>query len=450
MKKAKKIYDLRIANCELEITNLKSKILNLKSKIVNPKYGIAFDIGTTTIVGSLVDLATCEEKETAMLENPQMRWGRDLLSRISAAVDSIETLKELHLETINACNNIIKRLTNPENIQFVTAAGNATMEHLFLGISPAPLAKVPYRPAFKESRKIKADAVGIIINPEAYIYTFPLIGGFIGGDTVAVILSTALHKTKKYCLAIDIGTNNETALGSENSIFATSTAAGPAFEGGTIRHGMIAKNGAIHGVKIECDKIEIDVIGDESPKGICGSGIIDCVAKLLNAGIIDVSGRVKNRDEVEGNLANRIIEEGSGNAFLLYKDAKREITITQNDVREIQLAKGAIQAGIKLLLKKAKVNFDEIDRVFIAGAFGSNINKQSLADIGVIEKEWLDRVVFVGDAALDGARLALCSEEKRKEAEDIAKNAKYLPLSGSQHFQKEFIKGMGFPECSRQ
>jgi uncharacterized 2Fe-2S/4Fe-4S cluster protein (DUF4445 family) len=155
---------------------------------------------------------------------------------------------------------------------------------------------------------------------------------------------------------------------------------------------------------------------------------------------------------VEGNLANRIIEEsqgsgvrGQGNEFMLYKYAKKNIVITQKDVREIQLAKGAIQAGIKLLLKKAKVNFDEIDRVFIAGAFGSNINKQSLADIGVIEKEWLDRVVFVGDAALDGARLAVCSEEKRKEAEEIAENTKYLPLSGSQHFQKEFIKGMGFP-----
>jgi uncharacterized 2Fe-2S/4Fe-4S cluster protein (DUF4445 family) len=213
---------------------------------------------------------------------------------------------------------------------------------------------------------------------------------------------------------------------------------------------MIAEHGAIQGVKIENDKIAMDVIGNVSPRGICGSGIIDCIAKLLNAGIIDASGRIKNRNEVEGNLANKIIESGEGNAFILSKDVKREITITQQDVREIQLAKGAIQAGIQLLLKKAQVNSEEIGRVFIAGAFGSNINKQSLADIGVIEKKWLDRVAFVGDAALDGARLAVCSEEKRKEAEEIAKNAKYLPLSGSQHFQKEFIKGIGFPECSRQ
>lgn len=419
------------------------------------RYGIAFDIGTTTIVGSLVSLETCEEKKTAMLPNPQMRWGRDVLSRISAIVDNPEELKELQGRAIDTCNDIIKNLTNPENVKFITVAGNSTMEHLFLGISPAPLAKVPYKPAFKQSKKVKADAIGIRINPEAYVYTFPLIGGFIGGDTVGVILSTNIHKTKKYCLAIDIGTNNETVLGSEDSIFATSTAAGPAFEGGTIKHGIIAEHGAIQGVKIENDKIAIDVIGNVSPRGICGSGIIDCTAKLLNAGIIDASGRIKNRNEVEGNLANRIREQGAkgkgqddeqGNAFILYKDAKKEITITQKDVREIQLAKGAIQAGIQLLLKKAQVNSEEIDRVFIAGAFGSNINKQSLADIGVIENEWLDRVTFVGDAALDGARLALCSEEKRKEAEDVAKNAKYLSLSGSHHFQKEFIKGMGFPK----
>lgn len=409
------------------------------------RYGIAFDIGTTTIVGSLVNLETCEEKKAAMLPNPQMKWGRDVLSRILATIDNADMLRELQGGVANACNDIIKALTNPQNVQFITAAGNSTMEHLFLGISPAPLAKVPYKPAFKQSKKVKADAVGIMVSPKAYVYTFPLIGGFIGGDTVGVILSTNIHKTKKHCLAIDIGTNNETVLGSEDSIFATSTAAGPAFEGGTIKHGMIAEHGAIQGVKIENDKIAIYVIGNVSPGGICGSGIIDCIAKLLNAGIIDASGRIKNRSEVEGNLANKITESGEGNAFILSKDAKREITITQQDVREIQLAKGAIQAGIQLLLKKAQVNSDDIDRVFIAGAFGSNINKQSLADIGVIEKKWLDRVTFVGDAALDGARLALCSEEKRKEAEDIARNAKYLSLSGSQHFQKEFIKGMGFP-----
>ncbi len=435
---------------------------NYELRTPNSIYGIAFDIGTTTIVGALVDLEDCKEIETAFLPNPQMNWGRDVLSRILAAIDNPDVLKSMQQAVVNTCNEIIKNLVNPKDVQFITMAGNSTMEHLFLGISPASLSKVPYKPVFREAKKIKAAAIGIIINPEAYVYTFPLIGGFIGGDTVAGILSTETHRTRKYCLLIDIGTNNETVLASEKAIFATSTAAGPAFEGGGVKYGMMAKRGAIQGVKIENDKLVLDVIGNTTPEGICGSGIIDAIAKLLSAGIIDKSGRIKNRYEVEGNLANRIKESESqrvkesedGNAFVLYKDAKKEITITQKDVREIQLAKGAIQAGIKLLLKKhvpeglnrgADVNPDEIGKVYIAGAFGSNINKESLAQIGVIEKEWLDRVIFVGDAALDGAKLALCSEEKRKEAEAIARETKHVSLSGSKHFQEEFLKGMKFP-----
>jgi len=426
---------------------------NYELQTPNSIYGIAFDIGTTTIVGALVDLEDCKEIETAFLPNPQMNWGRDVLSRILAAIDNQKALKSMQQAVVNTCNEIIKNLVNPKDVQFITMAGNSTMEHLFLGISPASLSKVPYKPVFREAHKIKAASIGIIINPEAYVYTFPLIGGFIGGDTVAGILSTETHRTRKYCLLIDIGTNNETVLASEKAIFATSTAAGPAFEGGGVKYGMMAKRGAIQGVKIENDKLILDVIGNTTPEGICGSGIIDAIAKLLSAGIIDKSGRIKNRYEVEGNLANRIKESKSqrvkeseeGNAFVLYKDAKKEITITQKDVREIQLAKGAIQAGIKLLLKKAHIAADEIDKVYIAGAFGSNINKESLAQIGVIEKEWLDRVIFVGDAALDGAKLALCSEEKRKEAEAIARETKHVSLSGSKHFQEEFLKGMKFP-----
>lgn len=413
------------------------------------QYGIAFDIGTTTIVGSLVDLEKCKEEKTAFLPNPQIKWGKDVLSRVLAASENADTLKSMQQAAVGACNEIIKNLTNPKDVQFVTVAGNSTMEHLFFGVSPASLARVPYKPSFKDAKKINAAAVGINIKKDADVYIFPLIGGFVGGDTVASILSTEVHKTKEYCLLIDIGTNNETVLASEKAVFATSTAAGPAFEGGGVKWGMIAKNGAIQEIKIEDEKVVLDVIGNRIPEGVCGSGIIDIIAKLLCAEIIDKSGRIKNRNEIEGNLANRIKEQGQaeqGNEFVLYKDAKREITITQKDVREIQLAKAAIQAGIKLLLKKAGTTVDEIKKVHIAGAFGSNINKQSLARIGVLEKEWLHRVVFVGDAALDGARLALCFEEKQKEAEDIAKRTKHISLSGSAHFQKEFIKGMEFPE----
>ncbi|HBO84205.1 MAG TPA: metal-binding protein [Deltaproteobacteria bacterium] len=425
--------------------------MNDQLRTMNYKLGIAFDIGTTTIVGSLIDLEKCKKIKTAFLPNPQIKWGRDVLSRVSACIENPQILKTLQNEVLTTCNGIIRNLINHEQVGFITIAGNSVMEHLLLGISPAPLAKVPYKPAFKEAKKIKASEIGITINPKGYIYTFPLIGGFVGGDTVAVVLAAGIHKSKEYSLAIDIGTNNEIVLAGEKGIWATSTAAGPAFEGGTIKHGMIAEDGAIQGMDIEDNKIKLDVIGNTTPKGICGSGIIDAIAKLLDAGIIDKTGRIKARDELYENIANRIVEQrlgvrgqGLGNAFLLYKDTKKEITITQNDVREIQLAKGAIQAGIKILLNKAKVGINNIEKVFIAGAFGSNIKKESLAQIGVIEKEWLDKVIFVGDAALEGAKLALCSEEKRNEAEEIAIQTKHLSLSGSAHFQEEFMKEMGF------
>jgi len=423
------------------------------------RLGIAFDIGTTTIVGSLVDLNTGKEIGVESLPNPQARFGKDILSRVNWIIEDAAKLTALQQDAVTACGNIIKSIIKqtprllPDDIKIVVAVGNSVMEHILLGVSPVALARVPYRPAFKDAKELSAKDSGFPELPCAELYTFPLIGGFIGGDTVAVILAANIHKAKDTSLAIDIGTNSEIVLCSNNKLYSASAAAGPAFEGGSVKCGMIAKDGAIQGIKIENDRLILDVIGNVNPEGICGSGIIDIIAKLLNAGVIDPTGRIKNRNEVEGNIANRIKESESqrvresedGNEFVLYKAAKKEITITQNDVRELQLAKAAIQAGIRLLLKKAQIGADKIDKVFIAGAFGSNIKRESLMRIGVLEKEWIDKVVFVGDAALDGAKLALCSEKKRKEAEDIAGETKHVSLSGSRHFQKEFMKGMEFP-----
>ncbi|MBI3397831.1 MAG: DUF4445 domain-containing protein [Deltaproteobacteria bacterium] len=415
------------------------------------QYGIAFDIGTTTIVGSLIDLNTAKEIDADSLPNPQSRFGKDILSRVNCIIEDTSQLRVLQQDAVRACRNIIRSIIGQapllltEDIKIVVAVGNSVMEHLLLGISPVSLAKIPYRPAFKDAKKLSAKDVGFAELGYAELYVFPLIGGFIGGDTVAVILAANIHKAKDISLAIDIGTNSEIVLCSDGQLYAASAAAGPAFEGGSIKYGMIADTGAIQGVKIENGRLILDVIGNTNPEGICGSGIIDIIAQLLNAGVIDTTGRIKNRNEIEGNLANKIRESNEGNAFALYKDAKKEVVITQKDLRGLQLAKAAIQAGIKLLFKKAQISADKIDKVFIAGAFGSNIKKESLIRIGVLQKEWIDKIIFVGDAALDGAKLALCSEEKRKEAEDIAIRTKYLSLSGSAHFQKEFMKGMAFP-----
>lgn len=419
--------------------------------------GIAFDIGTTTIVGSILDIEGCKEMGTVSLPNPQARWGRDVLSRVQAVVEDPLMVRTLQAEAIKACNEIIHSLVTPSSVEKVVAVGNSVMEHLFLGVSPASMAKTPYRPSFKKSHNILASEIGLKTASTGRLYLFPLIGGFIGGDTVGVILHTGIHRAKGAGLAIDIGTNSEIVLGAKEWLYAASCAAGPAFEGGTIKDGMIATRGAIQGVKIEGDRVSLDVIGDVTPEGICGSGLIDVVSRLLKAGVIDPSGRIEGRDKVTSNLANRIRERAQenllvkdkgqeGNEFILYRDAKKEITLTQKDVRELQLAKGALQAGIKVLMKKVGVRSEDIERVYIAGAFGSNIKKEAMADIGVIEREWLDRVTFVGDGALEGAKMVISSDGKREEAEDIARRTRHIMLSGSVHFQREFLKGMGFPE----
>lgn len=415
----------------------------------NTNFGVAFDIGTTTIAGSLIDLASFEEIAAAALPNPQIRFGKDLLSRIKWIMEDASFLNDLKHDVIEACNRIIHSISGKfvDNIKIVTIAGNSVMEHILLGISPISLAKTPYLPLFKQSKLLLAKDIGLSVPPSTKLYTFPLIGGFIGGDTVAVILSTNIHKEKTTSLAIDIGTNSEIVLSSGGNLYAASAAAGPAFEGGHIENGMSAQKGAIQGVKIDNDRIIIDVIGKTSPTGICGTGVIEAVSEMLKADILDTSGRIKNRNEVYNNLANRVKnsgqkDNGQGNEFILYKDAKKEIAITQKDVRELQLAKGAIQAGIRLLMRRAKVK--EIDKVYLAGAFGNNLKKESLVQIGILKEEWLNNVTFVGDAALDGAKLALYSEERQKEADEIATKTKYLSLSGSSHFQKEFIKGLMF------
>jgi uncharacterized 2Fe-2S/4Fe-4S cluster protein (DUF4445 family) len=348
---------------------------------------------------------------------------------------------------VGALQRIVTELrpTDGGGISGVTAVGNPAIEHILLGRSPASLGKVPYRPLFKEAQRASAREVGLHGTEDgAWFYAFPLVSGFVGGDTVAVILSTGMDRSTRPTLAIDIGTNSEVAVKSGKGLFVTSAAAGPAFEGGEVENGMVAEAGAIRSISIEGGKVHLDVIGGVAPKGICGSGLLNVVANLLHHGVIDSSGRVKGRDEIDGNLANRIREGEEGNSFILHKGVKGDISLTQGDIRAFQLAKSAIRAGITLAIERAGVEPDEIEEVYIAGAFGSNLREADLVAIGLLDERWVGRLTFLGDAALDGAKLALCSEEKREEAEEIAKRARYLSLSGSKHFQREFMKEINF------
>jgi len=405
--------------------------------------GIAFDVGTTTLAGASLDLGTGKVLGRTSLANPQSRWGRDVISRLAALDKDPALLTEMSASLAGACNSILNWLTKGGPVAEITAAGNPVMEHLLLGISPEPLSRVPYRPAFKEAQRLRAKETGLCSCAETPLYAFPLIGGFVGGDAVAVALSLGLHEEKEAALAIDIGTNSEIMLASGGELYATSAAAGPAFECGEISAGMVAGAGAIECVHIDNDSVRIKVIGGIAPRGICGSGLIDAVASLVRAGVIDASGRIKGRDEVDSGLSNRVTAGEDGNRFVLYRGAKGEVALTQQDIRAVQTAKASTRAGIEMLLKKAGLVAGDIKKVHVAGAFGSHLHTEALASIGLIDASWSERVAFAGDAALDGALLALCDEMKA-EAEALAARFKYVPLSGSAHFEEEFIRRMNF------
>lgn len=416
---------------------------NVKKNENKRGFGVAFDVGTTTVVGASVDLSTGKSLSTVSAPNPQARWGRDVISRINAIVERPGLLDEMQRAVAGACNGIIERLKVPGPVTAVTAAGNPVMESILLGISPEPLSRIPYRPAFTEAQRVEAQRLGFTTPAGVPLYALPLVGGFVGGDAVAVILSLGLGKAPFPTLAIDIGTNSEIILSSGGNIYATSAAAGPAFEGGELKYGMTARNGAIQGVKIEGDDLTLDVIGGVAPVGICGSGLIEAASELIKAAVIDRSGRIRGRDEIPNNLSSRIREEADGNAFVLCRGPKGEVSLTQSDIRALQTAKSSTRAGILMLLKKAGITASEVGRVYIAGAFGSHLEKEGLKTIGLLDEGWLDNVSSVGDAALTGATEAL-DDGKKLEAEELARLVKYVPLSGSSHFEKEFIRNMNF------
>jgi uncharacterized 2Fe-2S/4Fe-4S cluster protein (DUF4445 family) len=421
------------------------------------RLGVAFDVGSTTLAGALVDLETKKVLKSSSVSNPQAKEaGADIISRIRTVSEEPALLDALHLDTAQALNNIIEELGPEGEITEISAAGNSVMEHIILKISPEPLGKVPYRPVFKEGRSSKARELGLThkaIAKDATLYTFPLIGGFVGGDTVSMMLSLAdgsgfgSGKAGACELAIDIGTNSEIVLSTPRGCFAASAAAGPAFEGGEIGHGMAAAPGAISGALVTPDEITLEVIGGGKPRGICGSGLIDIVGGLIKAGVIDKTGRIKDSFEIDTLLATKVKareKNEDGNFISLYTGAKDSLTLTQADVRSLQTAKGSIRAGVNVLLGKAGIEKEDIERVYIAGAFGANLSKEGLETIGLLDVCWHDKIHFIGNAALDGAILALGSVDTRARAEELAGTAKYVSLSGSPGFEAEFIRSMNF------
>jgi uncharacterized 2Fe-2S/4Fe-4S cluster protein (DUF4445 family) len=408
------------------------------------KTGIAIDIGTTTLAAALASAETGSPLKTISAPNPQASYGADVLERINAVKADPAALEDLSACLRKACNDLIGELSPDEPPTSVTVAGNSIMEHFFLGLSPLCMAEVPYKPLFKEARTLAAGEAPLNVAPRGGVYVFPLIGGFVGGDTVAAALALGMRDEEANTLMVDIGTNSEIILKARGRLFATSAAAGPAFEAAGITHGMTAATGAISDVEVEDGALRLTVIGGVIARGICGSGLLAAVSALLRAGVIDPTGRIRSADEIDSNLATRIKPDEKGNSFILQRSARGAITLTQEDIRALQVAKAAIRAGISTLLKKAGIDAGDIGKVHVAGAFGSNLSVRGLLDVGLMDPLWADNLHFAGDAALEGAALALV-EEKKDEAQWIAANTTYQPLSGGKAFEKEFIEEMNFP-----
>ncbi len=414
---------------------------------------LAFDVGTTTIAGYLLDFASGATLAALSAPNPQRAYGADVISRCAYAAE--HGVSALAQGVRGALNKLARELcrsagAEPGNISAACVVGNTCMHHLFLGLSPAPLATAPYRPAVTGPFVLDAALFGLNLGRGARLIVPPVIAGFVGSDTVGCLVASDFDCLDGAALLVDVGTNGELALSAGGRRAACSAAAGPAFEGANIRCGMRAAFGAIREVSIADGDIAISTVGGEPPVGVCGSGLIDAVACMLDLGVLDASGRIRSADAGPAMLppavAKRLIEREGKPAFLLAKTNAGDVYIGQADVRELQLAKAAIAAGIALLTKHLCVATDQIRRVLLAGAFGNALSPKSAARVGLIPRELLGRTEPVGNAAGTGACQIALDERAFLRATQLARTTEHLELSGHPAFEDTFVDLLAFPE----
>ncbi|MFZ5644758.1 MAG: ASKHA domain-containing protein [Bacillota bacterium] len=421
--------------------------------------GMAFDIGTTTIVGYLLDLYDGKELSIVSALNPQTRFGADVITRITFANREAGGLHKLQAAVTEAINKLIgeaaeKAGVSRSHIYGVSIAANTCMHHLFLGINPHSIAVSPYTPVLREPLTVNAAELKIDINQAGKIFVLPNIAGFIGADATAVLLATELDRSEDIKLIIDIGTNGEIALGSKERILACSAAAGPAFEGAQISSGMRGAVGAIDHVYWR-EKLTYSVIGGGRPLGICGSALLDAVAGLVELGIVSKRGKLtfdQLTNTVAKGLEGHMAEHGGQAAFLLADADKtahgRPIMITQSDIRELQLAKGAMAAGVRILMEKYGIKAGDIKEVLLAGAFGNYLNPHSACVIGLIPPELESKIKMIGNAAGTGARLAVLSQSEYRRAADISGFVEFVELGSYPKFNSVFAESMYFTTTS--
>ncbi len=442
---------LRESNWNITATLWNNHIIALESGDTrNQLYGLAIDIGTTKLASYLLDLKTGEVVAVDSAMNPQIPFGEDVISRINY-VTSHENSPELQKILIKSLNDMILTLCEksgitPDKIYEVTAVGNTAMHHIFLNLNPHYLALAPYAPTIRTGLNLTPKEIGLHVNPLGNVYVLPVIAGFNGADNIGVILATEMYKRDELCLALDIGTNTEVALGNKEKMLVCSCASGPAFEGASIKDGMRAASGAIEHIQISAETLEptYKTIDDMPPRGICGSGIVDVIAEMLKTGIIDPTGKINKE------LASDKIRQVDGfYEYIITRANKtaseKDITITQKDIRQLLLAKAAMHTGTVILMDELNVTEQDIDKVFIAGAFGNYIDVNNARFIGMYPEIDLSKVEIVGNAAGTGARMALLSKKMRFIAELISQQITYVELAAKQNFQKVYLNSTYLP-----
>lgn len=420
-------------------------------------YAIAIDLGTTTLAASLIDTTSGERLAMTGALNPQRRFGADVVSRLDAAVSSSEAQQEMTELIRDELHRLAQELCITSavawsDVRQIAVAGNPAMQHLLLGLPVKTLIFPPYRPLVTSGTRLAIAELGW--EGSADVYVFPMPGGFVGGDTVAFLFGTLLSPNPPaegegvYPLApslyLDMGTNGEIALVAGETIWATSAAAGPAFEGGNLSCGMAALPGAISSVRIEKGRVRTVVMGDVAPIGICGSAVIETVTQLLLHGILEPGGRMRDSAEIPSNLSSRVISWNGENAFVLHRDAQRLLMVTQGDVRQIQLAKGAIRAGLEVLFERAGVSCTALRTVILTGSFGAVLRPEWLKTVGIFDKGMVQITSFTPEGSLAGAEQSLMRNDRFAGVERLAKMFRVVPLSGTPLFERCFLKYLDF------
>lgn len=423
---------------------------------------VAFDIGTTTLAGRLIELPDGSVLAEASSLNPQVAYGADILSRITYGDQSTDSLHRLRQEVIAAINELIDDMTTAAQldshlIYAATFAGNTVMQHILAGLDPSNIGVTPFVPITAEAIELSAEALSLQIHPKAVCYIFPVIAGYVGGDTIAGLLASGFAADQSPALFIDIGTNGEMVARNGGKLLATSCAAGPAFEGSGIVCGMRASEAAIEAVRLEGD-VHYKTIANRPPRGICGSGLIDLVAELLRTGLLDPTGILLDQNTLPSDtpqaLAQRLLMLNGETAFVVAHGSEtrhgKPVYVLQSDIRQLQLATAAVRSGVTILLRHAGLHEKDLKSVLVAGAFGNYIRPHNAQRIGLLPSSVnTNRIQFGGNTALAGAHVAALSLRSRQQARALARTVRHVDLSLDPAFQDVFVESLFFPNSDR-